>query len=346
MMEEKNKKPIDFVEIAKKLWPHRKKYCYVLPITLFATYLLMVCIPRYYKCTVSLAPEIGGASIGGSLGSLASSFGFGNLPKMGSEDAIFAEIYPNVIASKDFIADLVTVEVTTKDGDVKCNYYTYMRDKQSAAWWNVVRSKITEFFKPTPHDAYQGTEKLSVFNLTKRQSNLFDMVSGNIKCYVDKKTNVVAITVTDQDPLVCATIADATCKKLQEFIVRYRTNKANIDYEYYKKLCDESKAEYDKAFDRYAAASDKYSNSVLMAYKSKIDKLENDVQAKHNIYTAINTQMQAARAKLQEATPAFTIIDSASVPVKPAGPKRMIISIVMMVLSFFILSGWLLVKEK
>ena len=60
----------------------------------------------------------------------------------------------------------------------------------------------------------------------------------------------------------------------------------------------------------------------------------------------MNTQMQAARAKLQEATPAFTVIESASVPIKPAGPKRMLISIVMMILSFFVLSVWYLIKAK
>ena len=69
------------------------------------------------------------------------------------------------------------------------------------------------------------------------------------------------------------------------------------------------------------------------------------MQAKYNIYTATNAQMQAADAKLQESTPAFTVIESASVPVKPAGPKRMIISIAMMILSFFVLSGWLLLKK-
>ena len=56
----------------------------------------------------------------------------------------------------------------------------------------------------------------------------------------------------------------------------------------------------------------------------------------------MKSQMQAAQAKLQEATPAFTVIESASIPVKPAGPKRMFISIAMMVLSFFVLSGKLL----
>ena len=337
---------IDFAEIFRKLWPHRKRYYYVMPATLVITYLLMVCIPRYYKCAVSLAPETNSSPLSGSLGSIASSFGLGGLAKMSSDDAINADIYPNVIASKDFIAELMTVEVTNKKGDVKCNYYTYLRDKQKSAWWDELKSKIAELIRPTPADNYQGEEKLSVFNLTKRQNNLFNAVQGNITCYVDKKTNVVTITVKDQDPLVCATMANATCEKLQAFIVKYRTNKARIDYEYYKNLCEESEAEYEKALKQYATVSDAYTNSVLMTYKAKIERLENDVQTKYTIYNAMNTQMQAARAKLQEATPAFTVIESASVPIKPAGPMRMIMSIVMMILSFFVLSGWLLVKEK
>ena len=347
-MEENNgMKPINFTEIVKKLWPHRKKYYYVLPATLIITYLFMVCIPRYYSCQVSLAPESSGPSISGSLGSLATTMGLGSsLAKMNSQDAIVAEIYPDVIASKNFIAELMPTQIKTKNGDLSCNYYTYIRDHQKSAWWGNLMGAINEWIKPTPKDNQTGEEKLSTFDLTKQQNDIFQAVSGKMHCYVDKKTEVVTITLKDQDPLVCATMADATCKKLQEFIVAYRTNKARIDYAYYKKLCEESKAEYDKALDRYAACADAYTNSVLTTYKAKVERLENDMQAKYNIYTAMNTQMQAARAKLQEATPAFTVIESASVPVKPAGPKRMIISIVMMMLSFFVLSGWLLAKHK
>lgn len=345
-MNEKETKPIDFVQIVKKLWPHRKRYALVLGATLVGTYLLMVCIPRYYKCTVSLAPEIGGSSASGTLGSLASSFGLGNIAKMSSQDAIFAEIYPNVLSSKDFIAELMTVEVTTKKGDVKCNYYTYLRDKQSAAWWNVILSGILELLSPTPPDSYQGEEKLSVFNLTKQQDDLFGAVKGNIKCMVDKKTDMVTIEVKDQDPKVCAIMANATCMKLQEFITAYRTNKARVDYEYYKKMTAESKEEYDKALKAYAAFADHNYNAVLVSYRAQQDKLENDMQLCQNVYTAMNNQMQMAAAKLQEATPAFTMIESASMPVKPAGPKRMFISIGMMILSFFVLTGWLLVKGK
>ena len=344
-MEER--KPIDISNIIKKLWPNRKKYYYVLPATLIITYLFIVCIPRYYSCNVSLAPETRVTSVSGSISSLASSFGIGgSLAKLNSQDAIYAEIYPDVINSKKFIAELMPVEIKTKKGDVKCNYYTYLRDYQKAPWWEFIWGTIREWISPTPKDEYNGKDKISVFELTKLQDDLFKQAQGNIKCTFDKKTEIVSITVYDQDPLVCAIMADSTCKKLQDFIVAYRTSKARIDYEYYKKLCEESKAEYENALNRYASSADAHTKTVMAIYQAKVESLENEMQAKYNIYNSINTQLQTAKAKLQEATPAFTIIESASVPIKPAGPKRMIISIAMMILSFFVLSGYILLKSK
>jgi hypothetical protein len=346
-MEEKKKiEQIDVAKIAKKLWAHRKTYYKVLPATLIITYLITVCVPRYYKCDVSLAPELSsGASMSGSLGSLASSFGLGSLSKIGNDDALHAEIYPNILKSNDFVAELMTIEVTTKKGDIKTNYYTYLRDKQSAAWWDVIKGTISEWIKPTPKDAYNGTEKIDVFNLTKLQSDIFDAAIGKIKCSVDKKTDVVSISVEDQDPLVCATMANATCKKLQEFIVKYRTNKARIDYEHYKTLCQQTHDEYAKIRQQYTAYADANKDVMLARYKAKEEDLENEMQLKYNIYTAMNTQMQAAAAKLQEATPAFTVIQSATVPNKPAGPKRMIIAVIVMLLTFAGMSFYFLHRQ-
>ena len=343
----KEKAPIDFVEIFKKLWKNRKKFYIVLPATLIITYLLTLCVPRYYACSVSLAPETAGKSVNGSLGSLASSFGLGSMAKLtGNNDAIISEIYPNILKSNDFIVKLMCVEVKSQDGEITCNYYTYMRDKQSSAWWNTLKGYIIEALDPTPPDKYNGKDKISTFNLTKKQSELFNSVKNNISCDVDKKTDVITITVKDQDPLICATMAHETCIKLQEFIIEYRTHKARIDYEYYKKLCAEAKAKYERARQLYASYSDANMDMVLESYKSKTEDLENDMQLKYNLYTAMNTQMQMAQAKLQEATPAFTVIQSATVPYKPAGPRRLVISVAMMILAFFVLSGWILFKHN
>lgn len=347
MEENKDIKPIDFTKTVKKLWQNRKEYYYVLPATLIITYLIMVCIPRYYRCIVSLAPETSGTSISGSLESIASSFGLGgSLAKLNSSDAIYAEIYPEVVASKNFIAELMTVDIKTMDGNIHCNYYTYLRDHQKTAWWNVLKHYMTNLFSEKKADNYNGKDKISTFSLTKRQTELFEAVQGMVKCKYDKKTDIVSIIVKDQDPLVCATMAEATCAKLQEFITKYRTNKARIDFEYYQGLCDKAKEDYEAALQKYAMSSDAHKNTILATYQAKIESLENDMQAKYNIYTAINTQKQAAAAKLQEVTPAFTVIESASIPIKPAGPKRMIISVAMMVLVFFIQTVRILVKKE
>lgn len=347
MSEEKKQAPIDFEEIFKKLWKERKRFFITLPAVLIGTYLFLLFIPRYYKCEVSLAPETTSASSSSSLGSLASSFGLGSLAKLGgNNDAISSEIYPNLLKSNDFIVKLMPVEVKNQDGDIKSNYYTYMRDNQSAAWWNVVRAYIMELVKPTPPDNYTGKEEISTFNLTKQQSDLFDAVKGNINCTVDKKTDVITISVKDQDPLICATMANETCKKLQDFIVEYRTKKARIDYEYYKKLCVEAKEKYDRARQTYGSYSDANMDVILESYKSKTEDLENEMQLKYNIYSTLNTQMQMAQAKLQEATPAFTVIQSATVPVKPAGPKRVLISVAMMMFAFFVLSIRIILREE
>ena len=216
-MEEKNDiKPIDFTSIVKKLWPHRKKYYYVLPATLIITYLIIVCIPRYYKCTVRLAPEVSGVNVSGSLSSLASSFGLGgSLAKMNSQDAISSDIYPDVIQSKNFIAELMTVNVETKDGKTKSSYYLYLRDKQKDAWWNKVTDTIKGWFKAAQKDDYTGAEKLDIFGLTKKQSDVFKSAAGKLDCNIDKKTEIVSIEVTDQDPLVCATMATPARKVKQ-----------------------------------------------------------------------------------------------------------------------------------
>lgn len=340
------KQPIDLTAIWNKMWQHRRTYYKVLPAVLFGTYLLIVCVPRYYVCSVSLAPEANMPSMSGSLGSLASSLGMGGLAKMASSDAISPELYPDVIGSKNFIANLMTVQVHTKEDSTRMSYYVYLRDHQKTAWWNWILGTIGEWIKPATQDSYNGKDELKVFELTKRQSDIFGLVQNKMKCAVDRKTDVVSITFEDQDPLVCATMADATCQRLQEFIIKYRTNKARIDCEYYEKLCAKSKAEYEEALQKYSSYADAHNSTIMASYQAKMESLENDMQAKYNFYTTMSTQQQAAAAKLQEATPAFTVLESASVPIKPAGPKRMFISLAMTMLVFLGMTLKLLLSNK
>ena len=66
------------------------------------------------------------------------------------------------------------------------------------------------------------------------------------------------------------------------------------------------------------------------------------MQLKYNTYSTLNTQLQAAKAKIQEKTPAFTLIQGAAVPIKASEPKRMLFVLGMTILTFILISLYIL----
>ena len=93
---------------------------------------------------------------------------------------------------------------------------------------------------------------------------------------------------------------------------------------------------------QYAAISDASTNVTLRSAVLKMEDMENDMQLKFNTYTTINAQLQAAKAKVQERTPAFTVLKGAAVPVKPAGPKRVVFVAAMLFLASLVTIGYIL----
>lgn len=186
---------------------------------------------------------------------------------------------------------------------------------------------------------------INLFVLTEDEANVLNTIRENINCKIDAKSGIITITVQDQDPLITATIANAAKDELQQSITNYRTSKAQVDLDYYRKLTAEAKAKYEKARQIYGSYADANSEVVLESYKAKQTDLENDMQLKYNTYSTLNTQMEQAIAKVQEKTPVFTVIKGASVPLKPSAPKRMVFIALMVILSWVITTLYMCRRE-
>jgi len=344
-MEETKKQAevIDLRAVASKIWKNKKLFYKTLPIAFVLSCVYILSIPRYYTSDVKLAPEMENSMGGGTLGSIAASFGF-DLSDMQTSDAITPLLYPDLMEDNKFVTNLFNIQVATKDGDIKDSYYNYLKKHQKKAWWIYPIAWIKNLFSKE-EDVKGVGGKSDPYYLSKKDFGLTEKIRDNIKISIDKKTGVITINVQDQDPLICKTIADSVMSRLQNFITNYRTNKARIDVDYYKKLTAEAKLEYEKARQRYGSYADANMDIVLESYRAKRDDLENDMQLKFNTYSTLNTQLQAAMAKVQERTPAFTIVKGAAVPVKPAGPKRMIFVAGMLILTFIGTAFYLVRKD-
>ena len=329
-------KQIDVTAIIKAMIKNRKAYFIGLPVSFILSILIIMCVPRHYKSTAKLAPELSSFS-SGSLGELASSFGFDIGSSSSNEDAIFPELYPDLIESNDFLTSLFDVKVKSLDGSINTSYYDYLATKQEYPGWTKVTNRIKLLF--AKRDTTSRTSSIvNPFRLTKRQDQIARSIANKVSCTVDKKNYVISISVEAQDPLICATLTDTVQARLQQFITDYRTSKARKDLEYYQKLCSDAKIKYEKVRQAYGSYADANNDIILESYKLKENDLENEMQLLYNNYTALQAQVQQARAKLTLQTPAFTTLQSASVPLKPAGPKRMLFVIGMTFLTFMIIT--------
>lgn len=343
---EEQKNIIDLRKVFKTIWSNKRKFLIVWGITFILSCIWIFPQPRYYQAEVSLAPEaIGGDAEG--LAGIASSFGF-SIGGAGT-DALYPALYPDLMTSYDFIAGLMTVQITTTATDdepsITTDYYTYLKNHQKKNPLTYPFTKAFNSIKNTFSKEKKGkpltAKELNPFKLSKKDADLFEAVTGHIVGSVDKKTDVISISVTDQDPLVCATMADSVRQHLQDFIILYRTKKARIDVEHYRHLADSAKLEYESAVNEYSMFCDANQDIVLQSVNSKRDALEQDMQFKYNTYNALATQLEAMKAKVQERTPAFTTLKSASVPVKPAGPKRVLFILGMLIMVTFGYSLWI-----
>lgn len=341
------KKQIRLDVVFSIIWARRRNYLIPVGTTLIAFYLLMCCVPRYYSVKVMLAPEYETSSAGGGgLSSLASMANI-NLGSLGgSSDAITPTIYPDLMKSTDFIVPLFDVKVTTSDGKFAGPYSTYLKEACKAPWWDMAMMYVGSLISSKDEEGGTGeAQRIDPFHLTKKQKEMADAISAGIACTVDKKTDVISITTTAQDPLVAAQLADTIRERLQNFITEYRTHKARIELNHMHEIANNAYLNYMKKQKEYADYCDSHQDLVLEVYKAKAENLENELQLAFNAYSGAKTQETVAQAKVLSKTPAFTTLQNATVPLRPAGPKRMMFAIVMAMLCFLVQTVYFVAKD-
>ncbi len=336
---------IDLLELARKLWDSRKfilKFCLA---GLLVGLVVAFSIPKEYTTTIKLAPEVqSGKTPGGGLGALASMAGLSGAAN--SAEAVYPQLYPDIVASVPFTVGLFDIPVTDKDGEKRTTVRDFIENETSSPWWSVVLGlpfkAIGAVKSLFVEEEEEGDSKLDTFRLTREEDAVVEALRARVGANVDTKTSVITLSVTMQDPMVSALLADSVAERLKLYVTDYRTNKARQDLEYAEKLNSEAKDDYIKAQQRYARYMDKNQGIVLRTARVEQDQLQNEAQLAFNLYNQTAQQLQAAKAKVQEITPVYTVVQPASVPLLPSKPSKVLILVGFIFLAGVIASAWIL----
>ena len=337
------KAEIDLMAILRKLIGIRKQIYKAAGIGLVIGIIVAISIPKQYTVEVTLSPEMGNNK-GGNLSGLAASF-LGSGVTMGDgTDALNASLSADIVSSTPFLLELSAMEIpVTKNKVMSLNTYL---DEETSPWWSYVigfpgmviggvKSLFTEEDEITFDKTSQG-----IIELSKKETEKIETLKEKLTASVDKKTSMTSVTATFQDSKVAAVVADSVVKKLQEYIIDYRTSKFKEDCLYLGKLFKERQQEYYEAQKKYADYQDSHDNLILQSVRAEQERLQNDMNLAYQVYSQVAGQLQVARAKVQEEKPVFAVVEPAVVPLEPSGTSRKVYVLAFIFLSVCIVIFW------
>ena len=336
---------IDLLELAGKVWAGRRlvlKWC---GIAVVVALVVAFSIPKEYTATVMLAPEVeNGSRSMGSLSALAGMAGI-NMGSGEGGDALSPDLYPDIVSSINFTTELFAVPVTDVEGELQTDLFSYLQNEQRSPWWSVVISfpfKCISWVMSLLQDETEETGQLDPFHLTQEEMAVVKTLNNRIAVSVDKKTAVITLSVTMQDPLIAATMTDTVMQRLQNYITDYRTNKARHDLEFTQRLYDEAQKKYYDAQQTYADYVDMNQNIALRSVQTRQERLQNEMNLAYNLYNQTAQQLQLAKAKVQENTPVYTVVQAATVPLQASKPSKVMILVGLVFLAAVGAVGWIL----
>lgn len=348
-MEENNKtqhpsREFDLIELAKKVLAEKKLlFRFIVVFTLIGV-IYALNQQKRYTSVVTMAPEVSGMGMSGSLSDIAGMVGLNLDANNGGVDAIYPEIYPEVLASSSFLIKLFPIQVRQKNDTESKTYYNHLKYDTKSPFWTYPGYLLGEFIRKitSSSDTQERNDTIIPTYLTKEQDAICGMIRRSIDCQINKGTNVITISVEDIDPIVATTIADTVQKRLQDYITLYRTQKARIDQKYAEKLNKIAEKEYQKAQLAYASYADSHIKNVLTMYQTQLEALENNVEMKYKTFSQTAAQVEQAKAKVQERTPAFTVIQEPCVPLRASSTPRSMMVLGFIILGILVDSLWVL----
>ncbi|WP_320980097.1 Wzz/FepE/Etk N-terminal domain-containing protein [Bacteroides sp.] len=336
---------IDLIDLLRKVIGIRKKIYKAVGIGLIIGIIVAISIPKQYTVEVTLSPEMANNK-GGGISGLAASF-LGSGVSMGDgTDALNASLSADIVSSTPFLLELFDMKVPVS-GSEEIFLSSYL-DEESSPWWGyvigfpgVVVGGVKSLFTENEDESiFYNKASLGTIELSKKESQKVESLKKKIAASVDKKTSMTTVSVTLQHPKVAAIVADSVVKKLQEYIIDYRTSKSKEDCLYLEKLFKERQQEYYEAQKKYADYMDSHDNIILQSVRSEQERLQNDMSLAYQVYSQVASQLQVARAKVQEEKPVFAVVEPAVVPLYPSGTSRKVYVLAFVFLSVCFVVLW------
>ena len=331
---EEEEEGIDIMAMLRGLWDGRKTIIICTAIFLVLGLLAALTMKRTYSVTSVMVPQLG-SSKNSSLSSLASLAGFDmGMANTGAE--LSPLIYPQIVSSVPFGLEMMHTPLHYQKCDTAISMFDYVySDYNKPSVVDYIKrytiglpGVIMSSMRSKPEEIrYVGegvggeSKAPKPIIVSRDEQKMLQVMDRIVSLAVDKKEGYVTLTVNGSEPIQTAELAMKAQQLLQDEVTRFRIEKSQSELDYIQARFDEIKAENERYQVMLASARDRSQNVATTAARVGTDRIQSKYNVSNAVFMEMAKQLEQAKMQVKKDTPAFTIIQPVTVPMKPANSR-------------------------
>ncbi len=345
---------IDLGELMQQVWARRKTLLYTILVTFLLGIFVAAFSPEEYRSSIVLLPQTDSPSGGINMGILRQ---FGGLAGLGvgtsASGTISTSLYPDITQSTPFLLHMTEEEFYFSTLDTTVSLAQYFSEIEQPGVLGYAKkytlglpgqlislpANLISSFKNKPrrvlidnqaqsNNPATDTAEVSLghqpITITGTQLSVINELKSRITTSIEEN-GTVKVEVEMPDPMVAATATEMAVKFLTNYVLEFRTEKAQQDLAFVEKQYNEKKDRYNAAQQQLARFQDRNTNIFTQSAQIELERLNTENNLAFNLYQSLAQQLEQAKIKVQEETPIFKVLEPIQVPLSISKPNRALI---------------------
>lgn len=298
----------DWLAALARLWPRRWRLVVLAIGGAVVAFSLSFLLPLVYVASVTLmeAPGSSSGSMSPQLGLMAQQFGLG----LGAS-ASGVSTYPEIVRSRQLLTRVLEQRFPTTG-----NRAVLLLDRLT---------------RPAP-----AARRLDVGIRRLRQ---------RVDVALDRRTSILTLRVSLDDPVLAAAVATATCASLQDIVVHSMNTQAGANRRFVEARVTEARRDLARAEDALRAFRENNLRGSSPRLLTEEARLARETRTQEEIMLTLTRQYEIACVEEQKNVPVINVLDPAVPPAFRSAPRRSVLAALGLLLSLACGAAWVLVRE-
>jgi uncharacterized protein involved in exopolysaccharide biosynthesis len=179
----------------------------------------------------------------------------------------------------------------------------------------------------------------------QRLDNGIRKLRRHVDVALDRRSSILTVRVSLDDPVLAAGVATAACAELQDIVVHSMNTQAGANRRFIEARVAEARRDLARAEDRLRAFRENNLRGSSPRLLTEEARLLRETRTQEEVMLTLTRQYEIARVEEQKNVPVINVLDPAVPPAFRSAPRRSVLAVLGLLLGLACGAAWVLVVE-